>query len=427
MSDAPSGSGSGTGLPLATKGIGSLAKKPEDVTRKGTQKLKFIPTLPARRKKEEVKAEPAAPAIPTTSTEHGRGRGRGRGRGTGGDSRGSGRGRGVPRPPVEMTASGPFAMGPALAGNNSRRAAPRSNFTPIAAPSATPVSSLGAGLTRTAVPSLRRDSDIKGNIKEARGGVDDEEVYSDPDEGVEIIDMEHVRQMDWMAPESLRKEKTRSERKAKKEESNPNASLGEVDLANALDLSESEEEEELEDIVEDFAAQTDLDLDPSLREERLFFFQFPSPFPTFESTATSPSVSGVNPPIAESGTGKKVSFAGDAKPEASTSKPREVESKTDIATHVDGIIGQLEIYSSGAVKMRLANGILLDVNAATQPSFLQHAVHLDKKEKCLTVLGEVNKRFVVSPDVDALLASMEKSSAQLGLDGEQDLIRMDTT
>jgi len=29
--------------------------------------------------------------------------------------------------------------------------------------------------------------------------------------------------------------------------------------------------------------------------------------------------------------------------------------------HVDGVIGQLEIYQSGAVKMRLANGILLDV------------------------------------------------------------------
>ena len=34
---------------------------------------------------------------------------------------------------------------------------------------------------------------------------------------------------------------------------------GEVNLANALDLSESEEEEELEDLIEDFALQADLD------------------------------------------------------------------------------------------------------------------------------------------------------------------------
>jgi len=32
-----------------------------------------------------------------------------------------------------------------------------------------------------------------------------------------------------------------------------------VDLANALDLSESEEEEELEDLIEDFALQADLE------------------------------------------------------------------------------------------------------------------------------------------------------------------------
>lgn len=31
---------------------------------------------------------------------------------------------------------------------------------------------------------------------------------------------------------------------------------------------------------------------------------------------------------------------------------------------IDGIIGRLEIYQSGAVRMRLANGILLDVRLA---------------------------------------------------------------
>lgn len=37
------------------------------------------------------------------------------------------------------------------------------------------------------------------------------------------------------------------------------AATGEVDLANALDLSESEEEEELEDLIEDFALQADME------------------------------------------------------------------------------------------------------------------------------------------------------------------------
>jgi DNA-directed RNA polymerase III subunit RPC4 len=43
--------------------------------------------------------------------------------------------------------------------------------------------------------------------------------------------------------------------------------------------------------------------------------------------------------------------------------PEDVDKEKPPA-HVDGVIGQLEIYRSGAVKMRLANGILLDVRVA---------------------------------------------------------------
>ena len=69
----------------------------------------------------------------------------------------------------------------------------------------------------------------------------------------------------------------------------------------------------------------------------------------------------------------------------------------------------------------------VQVNAATQPSFLQQAVHLDMTGKRLVVLGEVNKRFSVSPDVDALLTAMELQDniPSMPLDG-QELITMDT-
>jgi DNA-directed RNA polymerase III subunit RPC4 len=40
--------------------------------------------------------------------------------------------------------------------------------------------------------------------------------------------------------------------------------------------------------------------------------------------------------------------------------PEDVD-KAKPPAHVDGVIGKLEIYQSGAVKMRLANGIVLDV------------------------------------------------------------------
>lgn len=42
--------------------------------------------------------------------------------------------------------------------------------------------------------------------------------------------------------------------------------------------------------------------------------------------------------------------------------PEDVDKEKPPA-HVDGEIGKLEIYQSGAVKMRLANGIVLDVSA----------------------------------------------------------------
>lgn len=109
-----------------------------------------------------------------------------------------------------MTASGPFAMGPAMAGSTSRRATPRSNFAPIRPTG--PVASLGAGLSRTSAPSLKKEKE-DASLGKGKNNDDDAELYSDPDEGVEIVDMEDVRQMDWMAPESLRKDKSYGKKK----------------------------------------------------------------------------------------------------------------------------------------------------------------------------------------------------------------------
>jgi DNA-directed RNA polymerase III subunit RPC4 len=65
---------------------------------------------------------------------------------------------------------------------------------------------------------IKKENDLKGGKEKEKPSQEDEEVYSEPDEGVEIIDMEDVRQMDWMAPESLRKERRQAKRKVKKEE-----------------------------------------------------------------------------------------------------------------------------------------------------------------------------------------------------------------
>ncbi|KAF4610620.1 hypothetical protein D9613_006819 [Agrocybe pediades] len=358
--------------------------------------------------------EPAPAVVPSAPPERGRGRGRGRG-----DGRGRGRGRGVAPPVIEMTASGPFAMGPAMAGNSSRKTAISSTFVP-SVPSDN-ARTTGANLSQSAPPLLRKDLTSKNSqVKE-----EDEEVYSDPDEGVEIIDMENVRQMDWMAPESLRKER-QPVKKVKKEEEMEDIKTGEVDASNALNLSESEDEDELEDIIEDFATQANVDTDDSMREERLYFFQFPSPFPVF---SVKPDAAMVVDSVTGAESGKKVTFAPNVKldpapaPEASTPSSMPVETEP---TAIDGVIGQLEVYRSGAVKIRLSNGILLDVNAATQPSFLQQAVYLDRTSKKMSVIGEVNKQFVASPNVDVLLSALEEEEANaVKIKGEETLLQID--
>lgn len=116
-----------------------------------------------------------------------------------------------------MTASGPFAMGPALAGTSARRSIPRSNFTPVVPQGAAKGSALGANLSNLAPPMLKKDKQRENPLVDTvqtPKNESDEELYSEPDEGVEIIDMENVRQLDWMAPEILQRER-RDRRKRK--------------------------------------------------------------------------------------------------------------------------------------------------------------------------------------------------------------------
>ncbi|KAL4063114.1 RNA polymerase III RPC4-domain-containing protein [Scleroderma yunnanense] len=436
--------GSEAGPSSVPKAIGSLAKKKSDVTRQGTQKLKFVPTLPARRKKEEVKQEASPENAQAAPAARGDGRGRGRGRGRGGETRGA-----APRPAqTEMVASGPFAMGPALAGTSARRTAPRSNFTPtVPLGPTTGGASLGSNLSNTPAPQLKRVEQRENMLEHTTESKreSDEEVYSEPDEGVEIVDMEDVGKLDWMAPETIQKE--RRERKKKKVikteiddpsiPSDPKGKGREVtkghDIANVVDPTDSEEEAELEDLNEDFAFQANIGQGEDVRQERIYLFQFPDPFFTFVSSTSPLSTTPMDVDIPYPGPSdtKRVSFAADVKPPApmttaSTTAPANGASAPLDPPKVDGTIGRLEVYRSGTVKMRLGNDILLDVSGAIQTSFLQQAVHLDMEHKRLHVLGEVNKRFVVSPDLDTLLAAMEAEDTvnAMNLD-DPNLIKMD--
>lgn len=78
-------------------------------------------------------------------------------------------------------------------------------------------------------------------------------------------------------------------------------------------------------------------------------------------------------------------------------------------------------------KTYTTNHAYVQVTAATQPSFLQHAVYVDSANKRLSILGEVNRRFVVTPDIDSLLAGMELADHPPTFELGEGLLTMDTT
>jgi DNA-directed RNA polymerase III subunit RPC4 len=93
-------------------------------------------------------------------------------------------------------------------------------------------------------------------------------------------------------------------------------------------------------------------------EEKLYLFQFPTPFPTVTSSKLT-NVPALDQ-IPEVG-GKKVSFTEDTKLDANSSLLSVAPSEPKKVEHISGVIGQLEIYRSGTVKIRLVNDILLNV------------------------------------------------------------------
>ena len=130
--------------------------------------------------------------VPETSN-----RGRGKTRGMAGRPNAS-------REPVQMTASGPFGMGPAMAGSSSRSAL-RANTTHLARGGST-----STALTQLGSEPSRSDATVKLEsskfpFRHSKEIEEHPEVYSDPEDGVEIIDIEQIAAMDWMAPDVLRK------------------------------------------------------------------------------------------------------------------------------------------------------------------------------------------------------------------------------
>lgn len=193
-------------------------------------------------------------------------------------------------------------------------------------------------------------------------------------------------------------------------------------VLDALDLSDSEEEEMMDDLVDDFVFDEEAE---ALRQEqdggggvdgnRYYLFQLPQLFPEF-----------VVPPPPGSTKPKKVAFTADTRtgstPPASDKKPSSSSStgiKREGSGHgpggkdpsgppprrplgPEGQIGNLHVYKDGRVEMHFGD-IIMEITAATQSTFLQEVAILDEAGKKAYMLGELQRKFTVSPNVENML------------------------
>ncbi|KAJ8478054.1 hypothetical protein OPV22_021781 [Ensete ventricosum] len=73
-----------------------------------------------------------------------------------------------------------------------------------------------------------------------------------------------------------------------------------------------------------------------------------------------------------------------------------------------GYMGKIMVYKSGKVKMQLGD-VLFDISPGLKCEFAQDIAAINTKEKHCCILGKLNKRAVITPDMDSLLASIDSS------------------
>ncbi|KAF4362422.1 hypothetical protein F8388_012214 [Cannabis sativa] len=71
-----------------------------------------------------------------------------------------------------------------------------------------------------------------------------------------------------------------------------------------------------------------------------------------------------------------------------------------------GLVGKLLVYRSGAIKLKIGD-TLYDVSSGMDCVFSQDVVAINHAEKHCCIVGELNKRAVVTPDIKSILDSIE--------------------
>lgn len=217
----------------------------------------------------------------------------------------------------------------------------------------------------------------------------------------------------------------------------------EARTADALDLDASEDEEVMDDLVEDFVGGLGMGEDDDVRnllcwglipwliflillqpDNRLYLFQFPPLFPKFEVPREEAGDATAGPSSAPKR--RSVAFADDTlggggaagsspgpsiKREGGLKDDPDADSKLGAgarsrkAMGPEGQIGRLDVFRDGRVNFKFGD-LVMELTGGSQSTFLQQVMILDAESKKATTLGELHRKFVVSPEVESMLADV---------------------
>ncbi|CAN6272817.1 unnamed protein product [Urochloa humidicola] len=139
------------------------------------------------------------------------------------------------------------------------------------------------------------------------------------------------------------------------------------------------------------SAAEELGLMERVDAPQLLFFQFPTTLPLPRQADQ----------VAETETDTHVNAKS-----MGDNRKRRLESIHGLKELPGGFMGKILVYKSGKVKMTLGD-VLFDVSAGSNCMFPQDVVAINTREKHCCGLGEIEKRAIVTPDIDSLLGSIQ--------------------
>ncbi|KAF8412965.1 hypothetical protein HHK36_000937 [Tetracentron sinense] len=128
---------------------------------------------------------------------------------------------------------------------------------------------------------------------------------------------------------------------------------------------------------------SELGLMEESEEARMFFLQLPASLPSVKQPTSA----------------KGKNIAVNSKPSRGLDGDEKCCSLEELPA---GFMGKMMVYKSGAIKLKLGE-TLYDVSPGSDCMFAQDVAAINTKDKSCCILGELNKRAVVTPNVDSLL------------------------